>query len=144
MKTATITEITFTSEWKAPDGRVVMYHEVTFDNGDTGILGSITKYPDSAKKGTQVEYELNGKKIKINNGFIPPAQYAQQQGNSVTGYTNKTKKVYTQKQDAFLGYAWSYAKDLIIAGKSMDDVEELNKVARYIYSEIGKMLVVQE
>jgi len=42
--------------------------------------------------------------------------------------------------EAFLGYTWSYSKDLIIAGKTMEDVEELNKIARYIYAEIGKML----
>jgi hypothetical protein len=39
-----------------------------------------------------------------------------------------------------LGYAWSYAKDLIIAGKTLQDMEELNAVARYIYNEIGSML----
>ena len=39
-----------------------------------------------------------------------------------------------------LGYAWSYAKDLIVAGKTMQDVEELNNVARYIYDQIGDML----
>jgi hypothetical protein len=43
-------------------------------------------------------------------------------------------------QEAFLGFSWSYAKDLIIAGKTSKDLEELNEVARYIYNEIGKML----
>ena len=43
-------------------------------------------------------------------------------------------------QEQMLGYAWSYAKDLIVAGKTMQDVEELNNVARYIYDQIGDML----
>ena len=43
-------------------------------------------------------------------------------------------------QEAFLGYAWSYAKDLIIAGKTSKDFAELKKVASLIYDEIGTMI----
>jgi hypothetical protein len=43
-------------------------------------------------------------------------------------------------QEEFLGYAWSYAKDLIVAGKKAKDLEELNKMATYIYERIGVML----
>ena len=67
--------------------------------------------------------------------------------NQQNNYNNGNKKSNTQnytprpaKQEQFLGYAWSYAKDLIVAGKNSDDLEELNKCARYIYDEIGKML----
>ena len=57
-----------------------------------------------------------------------------------TPQNSKKNRNSQQGQAQYLGYAWSYAKDLIIAGKTMKDVEELNNVARYIYSEIGKML----
>jgi hypothetical protein len=38
--------------------------------------------------------------------------------------------------EEFLGYAWSYAKDLIVAGKKAKDFNELKTLARAIYSEI--------
>jgi hypothetical protein len=43
-------------------------------------------------------------------------------------------------QEQFLGYSWSYAKDLLIAGKTRSDMDELKAMAEYIYSNIGKMV----
>lgn len=135
-KTSTIKSSTFSNEWENPSGGTTFYFDIEFDNGETGSTGVAQKNSPKVVVGNEVTYTKNGNKIKIVNVKQPPsaAQYSGQ-----TSKTTTYKK--TSSQDAYLGYAWSYAKDLIIAGKTMDDVEELNAVARYIYDEIGKMLI---
>jgi hypothetical protein len=56
-----------------------------------------------------------------------------------------TSVVYKPKskgssQEQYAGYAWSYAKDLLIAGKTSQDMDELKAMAEYIYNNIGKMI----
>lgn len=136
-KTARIVKCVFTSEWQNPSGGITYYHELTMDNLDVGTIGKITKYPKELSEGVTIAYTIDEKKkIKVISSSMDV------QKNTNSGFSGKQSKQYSgsKKQDDFLGYAWSYAKDLVIAGKSMDDVEELNKMARYIYEEIGKML----
>lgn len=135
-KKAKITKCVFTKEWINPSGTLVYYHEITFSNGDVGTCGKMMKYPKELSEGTELTYTIDGTgKIKV----IPNTMKNSNSSNSNTAKP-AGKMSFSKKHDDFLGYAWSYAKDLIIAGKSMQDVEELNKVARYIYEEIGKML----
>jgi hypothetical protein len=133
-KISKIVKSTFTTEWKAPNGAVLYYHELIMDNGDKGTCGIKEKSPPRIWSGANVTYSIDDKnKIKIISSDMD-----NQPQQTTTGKT--FNKHNTSKQDTFIGYAWSYAKDLIIAGKTMEDVEELNKVARFIYDEIGKML----
>jgi hypothetical protein len=132
-KNSKIVKSSFTSEWKAPNGAVLYYHELVMENGDKGTCGIKEKSPPRIWNGANVTYTIDDKnKIKIITSDMDnqPQQ----------SLTPKSYKQNTSKQDTFIGYAWSYAKDLIIAGKTMEDVDELNKVARFIYDEIGKML----
>jgi hypothetical protein len=134
-KKATITEANFSNEWSNPGGGTTYYYDITLSNGDKGSTGVAQKNSSKIAIGTEISYFLNLGKIKITNSTPPPSE-------KYSGQTSPTKSYKkTSSQDAYLGYAWSYAKDLIIAGKTMDDVEELNAVARYIYDEIGKMLI---
>lgn len=128
MKEATskVISCVFTGDWKNPSGGTTYYHEVSLENGDVGSLGSTEKNTPKFGIGAIITYQKDGSKLK----FI----------SSNVGTDTRSKKAPSKAQAGFLGYAWSYSKDLIIAGKTMDDVEELNKVARYIYDEIGKML----
>lgn len=136
-KKSKIVKCVFTNDWVNPSGGTTYYHEITLENGDTGNCGTKEKYPQKLKEGTIIVYSIDDKrKIKITT--VEDQKPMEQQYKKT--YTNQTKTFGTKKQDDFLGYAWSYAKDLVVAGKTMQDVEELNKVARYIYEEIGKML----
>jgi len=133
-KNSKIVNSNFTSEWKAPNGAVLYYHELTMENGDKGTCGIKEKSPPKIWSGANVTYSIDDKnKIKI---IVSDMDNQPQQSQPSKSYGKQN----TSKQDTFIGYAWSYAKDLIIAGKTMEDVEELNKVARFIYDEIGKML----
>ena len=132
-RTAKITKCVYVADWINPSGGTTYYHEITLDNGDIGRFGTTEINPQKLSKGTTITYTVDEKnKYKL----------TQQQPQMENSLNNSAKKTYTNKtsHESFLGYAWSYSKDLIIAGKTMDDVEELNKVARYIYDEIGKML----
>jgi hypothetical protein len=66
-------------------------------------------------------------------GFLPYDEYMKQK-----------QQQSSKKPEEFLGYAWSYAKDLIIAGKKMKDVEECSQLAEYIYGKIKDMLIGSE
>ena len=128
-KTAKVLKCAYVADWINPSGGTTYYHELSLDNGDVGRFGATEKNPKKLSEGTVITYTVDEKnKYKLS-----------QQDNS---YTNPAKKSYPNKtsHESFLGYAWSYSKDMVIAGKTMQDVEELNNIARYIYDEIGKML----
>jgi hypothetical protein len=108
---------------------------VSLDNGETAICGTIEKNSTRIAVGAKLEYTINS------NGKMSLNSSSNDKKNEKPAYEKPSTTNKIKGQEAFLGYAWSYAKDLIIAGKTMDDVEELNNVARYIYGEIGKMLI---
>ena len=117
----------FSNEWTNPSGGKTYYYDIALQNGDTGACGVSQKDSIRVKVGSTVTYNINGNKIKILSV------------ENEQSYKSNYKRGKTT-QDSMLGYAWSYAKDLHIAGKTMEDIDELNRMARYIYKEIGKML----
>lgn len=131
IKEAIVTKCTFNSEWLNPASKkIIYYHELIMDNGDKGVCGTIEKYSSRIEVGAKLEYTIN-----------PNGKMTLSSSSNDKKLEEKPKGAAKIKgQEAFLGYAWSYAKDLIIAGKTMDDVDELNKIARFIYNELGKML----
>ena len=133
-KTSIIKRSTFTSEWVNSGGTLTYWYDIELENGEIGSVGVAQKGSPKITVGSEITYyKENAKKIKI----------VKLHSSTVSNAPPANQKTYKKSasQDAYLGYAWSYAKDLIIAGKTMDDVEELNAVARYIYDEIGKMLI---
>ena len=134
-KTARIVKCVVTNELPNPAGSITYYHELTMDNLDVGTIGKMTKYPKELSEGVMLVYTIDEKrKIKVVTSSMD---------NKMDNKSTKSfgaKQSGPRRQEDFLGYAWSYAKDLVAAGKTMNDVEELNKMARYIYAEIGKML----
>lgn len=144
-KTSKVTKCVFSNEWKNPSGTFTYYHDLTLENGDTGSIGSMEKYSKKFTEGTTIDYTLENGKIKITavESTNSNSQSSYQGGNKKQNSTNYSNQ-RALKQDQFLGYAWSYAKDLIIAGKGPEDLEELDICARYIYNEIGKMLNNEE
>ena len=136
IKRAKVTSCKFTSEWLNPASKkIIYYHEVCLDNGEMASCGTMEKNSTRIEIGAELEYSIND-----NGRMILHSSSNDKKEETKTESSNANKNNRIKGQEAFLGYAWSYAKDLIIAGKTMDDVEELNDVARYIYGEIGKML----
>jgi hypothetical protein len=137
----------FEREWLNPiSKKIVYYHEVVTDMGDIMSIGTMDKNPAKIKKSAMIEYVIDEKaKTKIISSSNDARKIAE------AAVANKEAKVeklmnssYTSQrikgQEAFLGYSWSYAKDLVIAGKTMEDMEELHKIAKFIYDNIGEQL----
>jgi hypothetical protein len=137
----------FDKEWLNPiSNKIIYYHDVITDTGHICNIGSMEKNSIRIRKGAMLEYCIDEKcKTKLISSSNDAKKISEA---AVKNKEEKVEKLMNENsdrqrikgQEAFLGYSWSYAKDLIIAGKTMKNVEELNKVARYIYEEIGKML----
>ena len=126
--TSKIKECKFTGDWKNPSGGITYYHEISLENGDVGSIGASSQSPDKLSVGTTITYNKDGSKIKyISSESDSPVKKK---------YTGGRKKA----PEEFLGYAWSYAKDLHIAGKTMKDIDEMNEMANYIYQKVKDML----
>ena len=138
--TGTVLKCQFTSEWQNPAGNIVYYHDVTIDNGMTVAIGTAEKNAEKISQGKVITFVMNGNKAKLTQIGTPgvPSQTpsAKKSTPKSSGGSSKGSRI-----EEYLGYTWGYAKDLIIAGKTMKDVEELNKVARYIYEQVNDMLL---
>ena len=151
----------YKNSWENPiNKKLVYYHDIVTDMGHVGSCGTVEMYSPRIAVGAFIEYEIDKKgKIKI-------YESSADKGSSLAiGSGNKVEKVKTNKynqsdmfekpvthqvkkpvadmpkikgQEAFLGYAWSYAKDLLIAGKTMKDMKVLKDMATFIYDEIGE------
>lgn len=142
-----ITDIQFTGNWEAPSGDLLYCYSVEIDNGDKGTLylkNNNHKYAVLAP----VEYDIvDGKlknmvildskqqnkyekdRMKANNTHYPKQQYVQQQ--------EKPQKQIYQKDIDYLGFCASYAKDLVVAGKTAKkDIDDFKKVLTEIYNHI--------
>ena len=128
-KTAKILKCTFTRDWLNPKKQLVYYHLLQLDNGDVGTIGTMEKTPDKIKEGTTINYTIDGDKIKLSTESAFQAKKAK----AGAGGLYKKREM---SDEEYLGYAWSYAKDLIVAGKKMKDFKELKDLARAIYGEI--------
>ena len=87
-KTSKVEKCVFSNEWKNPSGTLTYYHDVTLENGDTGSIGAIEKYPKKFTEGTVIDYELQNGKIKImqnqNDNGYSSSNKPRKQGNSGT------------------------------------------------------------
>ena len=108
-KTSKIIKCVFTNTSPAPDGKPIYYFSMQFENGDVGYCGRMLREPQDMKEGQNMEYEIIGTKIK----YIKPQQ---QPSNAQSSERKKT--TYKKAPDDFLGYAYAYAKDLVVAGKT--------------------------
>lgn len=115
-KKAKITRTTFKNEWSGPNG-MVYYHTIELDNGDKGSIGSKEKMPAKLNPGSELTYTIDGDKIKAVN--------SQQGGGFGGGFAKKA-----DPKVQIIGFAMSYTKDLIVAGKvQMTELEkEFNRI----------------
>jgi hypothetical protein len=141
-----IVSCVFETEWLNPlSKKIIYYHDVITDSGHILNIGSVDKNSNRLKKGAVIEYIIDEKaKTKLLSSSVDANKIAEQalidKQSKEEKEQSKTEKGRIKGQEGFLGFTWAYAKDLLIAGKTMEDMDELNKMARYIYEEIGKML----
>ena len=132
-KVSKITKVSFSSEWKSPSGGIVYYHELEFANGDSGNCGRNKKLPEDMQVGMEIEYVLNDKKIK----FVKATEYM----NNTNNFKKKTFSSGKRGPEEYLGYAYAYAKDMVVAGKtSQEDIKNLGVIAESIYAHIKELL----
>ena len=131
-KKSTVLTVDFTGDWKAPNGDTIFFHDVTLKNGDFGNIGCKDKFDNKIAIGSEIEYTKNGKRIKLDQANSNQTPAAPKQYN---------KKTYTKKPEDFLGYACSYAKDMVIAGKATaKDIKAYEAAAEKIYAHVKKLL----
>lgn len=106
-KKAKITRTVFKNEWTG-NGNTVYYHDIELDNGDKGSIGSKEKMPARLNPGSELTYTIDKGKIKA----------VQAQGGG--GFAGGGKKGPDPKVQ-IVGFAMSYTKDLIVAGKVTTD-----------------------
>ena len=138
MKTSKIKECNYTGDWKAPNGDVLYFHSLTLQNGDIGNVACAEKYASKIEVGKSVDYTITGNKIKL----VQP-EGATSTPETYNGNNSSRKPAYQKKKAAhdFLGYACSYAKDLVIAGKATaKDIKAYEAAAEKIYKHVQKLL----
>lgn len=137
IKSGKVTECSFSSEWKAPNGDIIYFHQIKIDNGDYGAVGTSEKLPSKINVGMVINYSVPGiGKIKLENS-APTPQASGGYGDKKTG----SKGGYSKKPEDYLGYSYSYAKDLVIAGKTKPaDIKALKSIAEEIYQHIQELL----
>lgn len=118
-KKAKITRTVFKNEWAGPNGSVY-YHDIELDNGDKGSIGSKEKMPVKLNPGSELTYTIDNGKIKAVN--------APSGGGSFSGSGKKGPDPKVQ----IVGFAMSYSKDLVIAGKV--DIKQLPETFERIHA----------
>ena len=144
VKTAKVLICNFTKEWLNPiTKKFIYYHSIIMDNGEIGTIGKMEKTPKEISVDSIIEYTISDEgKLKIisSSNETKKEDVVKEQTSKESTSKKPFNKDRIKGQEAFLGYAWSYAKDLIIAGKTSKDLKELDKVAEHIYNKIGEML----
>lgn len=148
VKFAKVVSCKYDKEWLNPiSKKIIYYHDIILDNGDICNIGAMDKNSTRLKKGAILEYTIDSsaktKVLSSSNDAKKIAEAAleiKKEKGLKSFKASESEKTRIKGQEAFLGFSWSYAKDLIIAGKTSKDLEELNNIARHIYNEIGKML----
>ena len=124
-KKAKIVRTVFKNEWTG-NGNTVYYHDIELDNGDKGSIGSKEKMPSKLNPGSELTYTIDGNKIKAVNS----------QPSGGFGGGGFAKKVDPKVQ--IIGFAMSYTKDLIVAGKV--PLNELDKYFNHVHSLMSSKL----
>lgn len=138
-KVSRIVKVNFDSEWTPPaGGRTIYYHYIEFENGDAGNVGRTSKLPRDMKEGLEIEYSMENNKIK----YVGMSGITQGNPNSRENTKSYSKNFQKKaKPEDFLGYAYSYAKDLVVAGKTKkEDIKNLKEIAEEIYYHIAEIL----
>lgn len=153
LRTSKVLKCVFTREhYQQSIGKMIYYHDLELGNGDIGSCGRLIKYPEDMREGSIINYYmLDGNSIKFqadkgvrqNSGESGSSGSRPSRPPRPPKVTNKlhSSAPRNNKQDAYLGFSFSYAKDMVIAGKTSDaDIANLDKIATAIYNRIGALM----
>jgi hypothetical protein len=142
-----ILQCEFKTEWENPKTKSILYvHEIVVDNGYKGQVMTIEKMSPriAVDNFIEFEYDFITDKIKLHSSSTDRSVSYSKPGEKSSEKSEAKTSTYklppSARKENYIGYAWSYAKDLLIAGKTMKDIEELDEMATYIYERIGKQL----
>ncbi len=116
-KTAKITDCKFEKEWKTPQGATLYPHELTLDNGDKGKIYYKSQNPDELAAGAIITYEITDK------GKITLIKKTEMTNTNNFKAYNKFEPV---------GFAFSYAKDIIVA--KINNKENIENIVEELVS----------
>lgn len=145
LKTSKIVKCKFLRIWNNPNGKDLFYHELTMENGDIGNVGTVDKYPEKIDEGRTITYTLDGNKLKLEAVEVVASQSQGSGGNTAPAKRGKSGGGgggggRPKSQTDYLGFAYAYAKDLVIAGKTKKtDMDALKKIAEEIYGHVGEL-----
>jgi len=122
-KTSKITRTVFKTEWKGQNGSV-FYHDVEFENGDKGSIGTKEQEPAKLNPGQELTYTLEPN----DKGGLPKIKPVQAKG----GYSGGGGKPQQDPKVQMISFSMSYAKDLIVGGKV--DIKDLEKTFNLIHT----------
>lgn len=142
IKTAEVVELIFTNEWlNKKNNSMIYYYAILLNDMANGTIGTTIKDDPKLQPGTTINYRKEGLKIIYEKNPQLTKDIAAQKAAKSTSTrkppVNYVPRSKTKNQDDFLGQAWSYAKDLVLAGKTMADVKNMTDIANAIYKEIG-------
>lgn len=146
----------FKNEYKPPrSSKIIYYHDIFLENGDKISIGKQTKNPSDFLPGLELEYIITGYD-KISSKANKWKHYIERKYDSYTpeemNDKSKVKKTRSKtkskpyggkfiKKEDFIGYSMSYAKDLVIAGKtSKKDLDAFSKIYKHIYEIVGECI----
>lgn len=143
IKTAEVVQLNPSSEWMNPKSNsLIYYYFIVLNDMTTGTIGTTIKDDPKLAVGKTINYRQEGMKIIYEKNPELARAIGANKANSTTRTSPKPKADYVPRssvknQSDFLGQAWSYAKDLILAGKTLEDVKNMSEIANAIYDEIG-------
>jgi hypothetical protein len=111
-KTSKITRTIFRNEWTGPSGNKVFYHDVEFENGDKGQIGTKEKEPAKLNPGQELTYCLK----KTDRGYKIEVQGPNGNGGGF----------HKRQAGSNASFAMAYSKDIIIASWSENSPKKLS------------------
>jgi len=109
--TSTITASKYDRKWDSDNG-TVYYHKVTMENGDEFSIGSKEQDPDWLNVGKTLDYEITKEDPKYGKSA---KRVTQGKAGDYKGKGGGWQK--EPFEERAVGFAFSYAKDLTVAGK---------------------------
>lgn len=133
MATSKIKSCVFKSEWTNPNtNKIIYYHDIEFENGDKGQIGTMTANPDKLKVGTEHTYRVEDK-----NGNKKIVIEQQQQGFNRGSKLSPEQE--ERKQKMIVAQSSIASACNLFQGRASVDRTEILVVAEEFYNFVMKI-----
>lgn len=130
---ARLKTISFKETYNPEPSKTFYIHNISFDNGDVGIVYLKDKMPERCKEGVECEYYMAGDRVK-------DFKVVKEEQPKTENNMEQPKNTYNSSAS----FAVSYAKDIVVAKimakeKGLDAIEEIKKISSAIYEHIQEL-----